>query len=134
MVFLKRWKTTWELKSLTYDQLLNVITEVIQKQLDGVEKEDIKLTDNLVIDYEADSVDIVAMLLYLEDIFKEKFGIYGLSYEAWEEFLTSSNDIDMESIKNRDIGYWLLTKGKDYQSTLNSKGYKELLDTEKPSS
>ena len=70
MVFLKRWKTTWELKSLTYDQLLNVITEVIQKQLDGVEKEDIKLTDNLVIDYEADSVDIVAVLLYLEDIFK----------------------------------------------------------------
>ena len=63
MVFLKRWKTTWELKSLTYDQLLNVITEVIQKQLDGVEKEDIKLGDNLVIDYEADSVDIVAMLL-----------------------------------------------------------------------
>ena len=70
MVFLKRWKTTWELKSLTYDQLLNVITEVIQKQLDGVEKEDIKLSDNLVLEYEADSVDIVAMLLYLEDIFK----------------------------------------------------------------
>ena len=70
MAFLKKWKTTWELKSLTYDQLLNVITEVIQKQLDGVEKADIKLSDNLVIDYEADSVDIVAMLLYLEDIFK----------------------------------------------------------------
>ena len=70
MFFLKRWKTTWELISLTYDQLLNVITEVIQKQLDGVEKEDIKLSDNLVLEYEADSVDIVAMLLYLEDIFK----------------------------------------------------------------
>jgi acyl carrier protein len=70
MVFLKRWKTNWELKSLTYDELLNVITEVIQKQLDGVEKADIKLEHNLVLEYEADSVDIVAMLLYLEDIFK----------------------------------------------------------------
>jgi acyl carrier protein len=70
MVFAKRWKTTWELKSLTFDQLFNVIVEIITKQLDEVEKENIKLEDNLVIDYEADSVDVVAMLLYLEDIFK----------------------------------------------------------------
>jgi acyl carrier protein len=38
-----------------------------------LEKEDIKLDANLVIDYEADSVDIVAMLLYLEDMFKNAF-------------------------------------------------------------
>lgn len=70
MAFLKRWKNNWELKSLTKDQLFNVILEVITKQLDEVEKEDVKLDANLVIDYEADSVDIVAMLLYLEDMFK----------------------------------------------------------------
>jgi acyl carrier protein len=70
MAFLKNWKSNWELKSLTFEQLFNVIVEVITKQLDEVEKEEVKLEANLVIDYEADSVDVVAMLLYLEDIFK----------------------------------------------------------------
>ena len=70
MAFAKKWKTTWELKSLTKEQLFNVIVEVVTKQLDEVEKSDVKLEANLVIDYEADSVDVVAMLLYLEDMFK----------------------------------------------------------------
>jgi len=70
MAFLKRWKTNWELKSLTFNELFEVVVEVIIKQLDEIEKENVSLTDNLVIDYEADSVDIVAMLLYLEDLFK----------------------------------------------------------------
>jgi len=70
MAFLKRWKTNWELKSLTFNELFEVVVEVITKQLDEIEKENVSLTDNLVIDYEADSVDIVAMLLYLEDLFK----------------------------------------------------------------
>ena len=70
MAFLKRWKTKWELKSLTFEQLFSVIVEIVTKQLDEVEKEDVKLEANLVIDYEADSVDVVAMLLYLEDMFK----------------------------------------------------------------
>ena len=70
MAFLKRWKNNWELKSLTFDQLFNVIVDVVTKQLDEVEKSDVKLDANLVIDYEADSVDVVAMLLYLEDMFK----------------------------------------------------------------
>lgn len=70
MAFLKRWKTNWELKSLSFEELFNVIVEVITKQLDEVEKEEVKLDANLVIDYESDSVDIVAMLLYLEDMFK----------------------------------------------------------------
>ena len=70
MAFLKRWKNNWELKSLTFEQLFNVILEVVTKQLDEVEKEEVKLDAHLVIDYEADSVDIVAMLLYLEDMFK----------------------------------------------------------------
>ena len=70
MAFLKRWKDSWELKSLTQDELFNVIVEVVTKQLDEVEKDEVELGANLVIDYEADSVDIVAMLLYLEDMFK----------------------------------------------------------------
>jgi acyl carrier protein len=70
MTFQKRWKKNWELKSLSFDELFNVIVEVITKQLDEIEKDEISLTANLIIDYEADSVDIVAMLLYLEDMFK----------------------------------------------------------------
>jgi acyl carrier protein len=70
MAFLKRWKTNWELRSLTFDQLFHVIIEVITKQLDEVEKDEVQLEKNLVIDYEADSVDVVAMLLYLEEMFK----------------------------------------------------------------
>ena len=70
MAFLKKWKDNWELKSLTQDELFNVIVEVVTKQLDEIEKNEVELSANLVIDYEADSVDIVAMLLYLEDMFK----------------------------------------------------------------
>jgi acyl carrier protein len=70
MVFLKRWKDDWELKSLTYDELLNVITKVVTKQLDEVEESEISLTASLVHEYESDSVDVVAMLLYLEEMFK----------------------------------------------------------------
>ena len=70
MVFTKKWKTAWDLKSLSFEELFNVIVGVVTKQLDEVEKEDVKLEANLSLDYEADSVDVVAMLLYLEDIFK----------------------------------------------------------------
>lgn len=70
MAFLKRWKGNWELKSLTFDELFDVIVKIVTKQLDEVEKEEVTLSANLVIDYEADSVDVVAMLLYLEDMFK----------------------------------------------------------------
>jgi acyl carrier protein len=70
MSFAKRWKANWELKSLSKDELFDVIVKIITKQLDGLEKEDVKLESNFVIDFEADSVDVVAMLLYLEDMFK----------------------------------------------------------------
>jgi|TARA_B110000977_G_scaffold129523_1_gene165162 acyl carrier protein len=69
MAFLKQWKTNWELKSLTFDELFKVIAQVVTKQLDEIDEE-VTLEANLVIDYEADSVDVVAMLLYLEDMFK----------------------------------------------------------------
>ena len=74
MAFEKKWKDNWGLKSLTKDELFNVIVEVITKQLDEVEKDEVSLEANLVIDYEADSVDVVAMLLYLEDMFKNASG------------------------------------------------------------
>jgi acyl carrier protein len=70
MAFGKKWKENWELKSLTFEELKNVIVDVVAKQLDEVEKSDIELDANLILDYEADSVDVVAMLLYLEDMFK----------------------------------------------------------------
>ena len=70
MTFPKKWKTNWELKSLTQTELYSVVVEIITKQLDDLEKEDVKLDSNFVIDFEADSVDVVAMLLYLEDMFK----------------------------------------------------------------
>lgn len=70
MAFLKRWKSNWELKSLEFNELFNVIVEIVTKQLDEIEKDEVTLGANLVMDYEADSVDIVAMLLYLEDMFK----------------------------------------------------------------
>jgi len=70
MTFAKRWKSNWELKSLSQKDLFDVIVQIITKQLDDLEKEDVKLESNFVIDFEADSVDVVAMLLYLEDMFK----------------------------------------------------------------
>ena len=70
MAFLKKWKTNWELKSLNYEELFQVIVQVVTKQLDDVDKSEVFLEANLVMDYEADSVDVVAMLLYLEDMFK----------------------------------------------------------------
>ena len=48
MAFLKKWKTSWELKSLTFDQLFNVIVSVVTKQLDEIEKDEVKLEANLV--------------------------------------------------------------------------------------
>nr|AYO28234.1 acyl carrier protein [Synura sphagnicola] len=70
MAFLKRWKQNWELKSLTFEELFGVIVEVITKQLDEIARSEVTLESDFVLDYDADSVDIVAMLLYLEEMFK----------------------------------------------------------------
>jgi len=124
MAFLKQWKTKWELKSLTFDELFLVIVEVVTKQLDEIEKDEVTLEANLVIDYEADSVDVVAMLLYLEDMFKnasqttrtvvptDKLGqivlvedIFDIMYEVfkkrWESFIQIKMDKkEFSSVKN----------------------------------
>jgi acyl carrier protein len=70
MAVAKKWKQNWELKSLTQKGLLDVIVRVITKQLDDIEKDSLSLESDLIEEFEADSVDIVAMLLYLEDMFK----------------------------------------------------------------
>jgi len=69
MAFSKTWKENWTLKSLTLAELQNIITLVVTKQLE-LTPEEITMTSDLVADFDADSVDIVAMLLYLEEMFK----------------------------------------------------------------
>jgi len=49
-----------------------MVSEAIAKQLDQVNAEDVRLDANLAADYEADSVDVVAMLLHLEGNFKDE--------------------------------------------------------------
>lgn len=73
MAFTKRWKESWDLKSLTKDELFDVIVAVVIKQLE-VDKEEVTFEADLPADFEADSVDVVAMLLYLEDMFKSTEG------------------------------------------------------------
>jgi acyl carrier protein len=128
MTFLKKWKSQWDLKSITYDELFNVVVDVITKQLDEIEKEEIKLESNLLIDYEADSVDIVAMLLYLEDMFKnasqttrtvvptDKLGqivlvedIFDIMYEV---LLEIESKLDPEERKNLKPDFGALEKQK----------------------
>jgi acyl carrier protein len=127
MTFLKKWKTNWELKSLTSDQLLNIVVEIITKQLDGVEKAEVTLLSNLLIDFEADSVDIVAMLLSLEDMFKnasqttrtvvptDKVGevilVEDLFDIIYEVLLTTEHKMEMFSEIKPDFA--VLTKGQN---------------------
>jgi acyl carrier protein len=70
MNFSRHWKINWELKSLNYFELHDLVIKVIKKQLDDLEDRKILISDNLITDYDADSVDIVAILLSLEDLFK----------------------------------------------------------------
>jgi acyl carrier protein len=51
--------------------LFGIVSDAVAKQMDDVKKEDVKLEAHLVNDFEADSVDVVAMLLALEGNFKE---------------------------------------------------------------
>lgn len=67
----KQWKTNWNLKSFTFDELFEIISKVIRKQLTYLEKDSIILESDFIATYEADSVDIVTMLLLLEEIFKD---------------------------------------------------------------
>ena len=60
------------MKSITEAKLFEVVSSAIAKQLDEVDQKDVKLTANLVQDYEADSVDVVAVLLSLEGSFKDE--------------------------------------------------------------
>eukprot|EP01032_Pedospumella_encystans_P010766 gene10766-12557_t len=62
----------WVLKSVSKDKLFGIVSEAIAKQLDEVEAKDVKLNAHLAGDYEADSVDIVAVMLNLENSFQKE--------------------------------------------------------------
>lgn len=70
MCFLYTWKKNWELKSFTKEGLFEIVIDVIRKQLDSPEFGSPNLEDDLEEEFEADSVDLIAILLYLEEIFK----------------------------------------------------------------
>ena len=68
-----KWQTNWELKSLTYDELFKIIETIITKRVvDEIqgEKPDVQINKNFYEDYNTDSVDIIAMLLNLDVLFK----------------------------------------------------------------
>ncbi len=61
------------MKSITQEKLFESVADAITKQLEEVEKDSIKLESNLRDDFDADSVDVVAMLITLETNFHELF-------------------------------------------------------------
>ena len=68
-----KWQTNWELKSLSYDQLFGIIETIITKRIvDEIqsEKPEVEINKNFYEDYNTDSVDIIAMLLNLDVLFK----------------------------------------------------------------
>src|SRR5437667_200482 len=71
MVLIKKWKNNWALKSLNFNELFDIVAKVISKHLENVKKENISLNANFALDYDADSVDIITMLVLLEGVFKK---------------------------------------------------------------
>lgn len=66
----KEWKSKWALESISKEELENLVKQVINKQLDSISVESINMNLSLLDEYDADSVDIVAMLLNFEEFFK----------------------------------------------------------------
>lgn len=71
MTLKKQWKTNWNLQSFNFEELFQILTKVINKQLPYLTNEEILLEHDFITTYEADSVDVVTMLLLLEEIFKD---------------------------------------------------------------
>jgi acyl carrier protein len=67
----QKWEMNWELKRVNKDELFEITKDVIGNQLDEVDKTALSLETNLSADLDADSVDVVAILLALEERFKE---------------------------------------------------------------
>jgi acyl carrier protein len=57
------------LKSLTEKEVINIVNSAIAKQFD-ISKDTIKLEDNIIKKFNADSVDLVGILLIFENIFE----------------------------------------------------------------
>ena len=65
------WQIKWELKSLSKNELFNIIIKAIVKQIEGLPIERVSLQGNFVYDYNADSLDIIATILTLEEVFEK---------------------------------------------------------------
>jgi acyl carrier protein len=65
----KEWKNNWCLKSFSQDELFEIIKKVIFEQIESLDKNKITLNSNFFNDYDADSVDIVSILLTIEELF-----------------------------------------------------------------
>lgn len=65
----KEWKNNWCLKSFSEDELFEIIKKVIFEQIESLDKNKITLNSNFFNDYDADSVDIVSILLTIEELF-----------------------------------------------------------------
>ncbi len=71
----KEWKSKWALESISKEELENLVKQVINKQLDSTDIESINMNLSLLDEYDADSVDIVAMLLNFEEFFKSSIKV-----------------------------------------------------------
>ena len=71
----KEWKSKWALESIRKEELENLVKQVINKQLDSTDIESINMNLSLLDEYDADSVDIVAMLLNFEEFFKSSIKV-----------------------------------------------------------
>jgi len=67
------WQVNWELKSLTYNELFQIIESMISKRIiDDMQnkKFEIKIENNFYNDFFIDSVDIIAILINLDVLFQ----------------------------------------------------------------
>lgn len=106
MNYNKTWKTTWLLKTFTFDDIFSIVKDGIIKQFDAQTLEKIKLEDNFYNDYEADSVDIIALLMLFQDKFKNEFNItlelstnHASNMQSVEDLVTIIYDVLLENNK-----------------------------------
>lgn len=106
MNYNKTWKTNWLLKTFTFDEVFSIVKDGIIKQFDAQTLETIKLEDNFYNDYEADSVDIIALLMLFQDKFKNEFNItleistnHATNMKLVEDLITIIYDVLLENNK-----------------------------------
>ena len=100
------WKTNWLLKTFTFEELFKIVKEGIVKQFDTLSLENVLLTNNFYNDYEADSVDIIALLMLFQDKFKNEFNTnveisinHASNMQTVEDLLTIIYEVLLENNK-----------------------------------